>query len=362
MQTPSIYPAPDMQRVWIPSEDETLTALFVVETPVEGDSGVAHVVEHLVFRESDAFPEPHNLFAALSLLPVTINASTLPGVSFFYLHCSDAEVFASVFTWLQAGLLQQHYSDASIQREKDGVITRELLFYQRNPDYDAFAARLAYCGGRIPALLDYPASQVLAYKQRYFSPGQISCLLATPTQPPDFPEGKLMTPRVSYDLSKHPTVVQRLLHHSAQYCATAPVTPRSPATQEVSQTLPTLTPLTSAELTAIPPATLTTGLSQYWQHTTKVPQFVRRHLRPAQPYQLQRHAEWDWAYRLPLTEHQQPAVLDWLNSAICWAPRLSGSCYTQGVVWHDHELILYGISDSNANTRHAYVQSLRDIL
>ena len=42
--------------------NEGFSALFVVKTPIFDNSGVAHGVEHGVFRRSSSFPQPETLF------------------------------------------------------------------------------------------------------------------------------------------------------------------------------------------------------------------------------------------------------------------------------------------------------------
>ena len=350
--------APEMRLTWLPSESALMTAVFVLPTPVHDDSGVAHVAEHLVFRGSDTFPAHHNLFALQSLLPVKVNASTQPGFSFFYLQSAFPDVFCLVFAWLQAGLLQQSYSDDVISREKDGVIARELLFYARDPAFERAAAQLYYCGGRLPSLLALSSERVRDYKRCYYRAGAIQCLLSTPERPSEqWARGDYQTPLRDVASGKQPAEVQRLLRYASIASANVWSTTDVTLPNEEVVVLPPMPSLSISSQHTRPLAGLTAALPRYcaWQHSDRVPQYVREHLWPKHAEQLHITDEGDWCYRAHLSAAQQQAAMAWVQREACWYPRLAGQCYTQGVVMENDEIVLYGISDAYASQRHTYV-------
>ena len=95
-------------------------AAFVVPTPAVDSSGIAHLVEHLVFRYSDRYQQRHTLFAANSVLPVKINASSHNGFSYFYAVSPSKSVLLKIVGYLYAGIQQLEYPADDIKRERDG--------------------------------------------------------------------------------------------------------------------------------------------------------------------------------------------------------------------------------------------------
>ena len=159
--------------------------VFALPTPNLDSSGVAHLAEHLVFRYSPLFPEAHNLFAALSLLPVKINASSHNGFSYFYAVSEHEAVLTQVARYLYAGLLNSSYADADIMLEQHGVISKELALYERTPEYRKVAAcwrgdHAPFCyhhwGGYSDTLIDLSPASLQAYKNSYYRPEHIHIL------------------------------------------------------------------------------------------------------------------------------------------------------------------------------------------
>ena len=85
---------------------EDFGAVFVVPTPAVDSSGIAHLVEHLVFRTSDRYSARQTLFAANSLLPLKMNASSHNGFSYFYAVSPIKPVLIQAIDYLLAGLQQ----------------------------------------------------------------------------------------------------------------------------------------------------------------------------------------------------------------------------------------------------------------
>jgi hypothetical protein len=114
------------------SSSEGFSALFVVNTPVFDNSGVAHGVEHLVFRASNAFPHPETLFQLTSLTDAKINASTFAEATYFHCQSQCFETFSLAVKYLLNGLFDPVFTTADLLCEihdgdNKGVIYHELL-------------------------------------------------------------------------------------------------------------------------------------------------------------------------------------------------------------------------------------------
>lgn len=166
---------------------EDFGAVFVVPTPAVDSSGIAHLVEHLVFRTSTRYPARHTLFAANSLLPLKMNASSHNGFSYFYAVSPNKQVLIQAVDYLLAGMQQREYSDDDIRRERDGVIARELAMYEATGEYQQKMAiwrgdRAPDCyhhwGGYCDTISQLRASDVAGYKAQYYQAGQITLLLS----------------------------------------------------------------------------------------------------------------------------------------------------------------------------------------
>ncbi|UTP72482.1 insulinase family protein [Alteromonas sp. LMIT006] len=115
--------------------EQDYAAVCIVPTPSIDASGIAHLVEHLVFRYSDKYPSGHELFVANTLLPVKINATTQDGYTLFYVVSPEQEVFLACLDFLVHGLDQLDYPEQTIELERDGVLQRELQWLESLPEY-----------------------------------------------------------------------------------------------------------------------------------------------------------------------------------------------------------------------------------
>ena len=170
---------------------EDFGAVFVVPTPAVDSSGIAHLVEHLVFRTSDRYSARQTLFAANSLLPLKMNASSHNGFSYFYAVSPIKPVLIQAIDYLLAGLQQCEYSDDDIRRERDGVIARELAMYEATADYQQQMAvwrgdRSPDCyhhwGGYCDTISQLKANDVADYKAQYYQASRITLLLSGVTK------------------------------------------------------------------------------------------------------------------------------------------------------------------------------------
>lgn len=113
-------------------DSDTYSALFAVNTPIFDNSGVAHAVEHMVFRGSTAFPKPETLFQLTSLTGAKINASTFADTTYFHCQSQCYHTFLLAVNYLLNGLFNPIFNADDLLSEihdgnDRGVIYRELL-------------------------------------------------------------------------------------------------------------------------------------------------------------------------------------------------------------------------------------------
>lgn len=112
--------------------NDGFSALFVVNTPIFDNSGVAHGVEHMVFRRSTAFPKPETLFQLTSLTDAKINASTFAGTTYFHCQSQCSDTFMLAIDYLLNGLFNPIFDAEDLRCEihdgnDKGVIYQELI-------------------------------------------------------------------------------------------------------------------------------------------------------------------------------------------------------------------------------------------
>ena len=113
-------------------DDEGFSALFVVNTPIFDNSGVAHGVEHMVFRRSTAFPQAETLFQLTSLTDAKINASTCANKTYFHCQSQCSYTFMLAIKYLLNGLFAPRFDAEDLRCEiyggdNKGVIYQELI-------------------------------------------------------------------------------------------------------------------------------------------------------------------------------------------------------------------------------------------
>ena len=132
--------------------NEGFSALFVVKTPIFDNSGVAHGVEHGVFRRSSSFPQPETLFQLTSLTDAKINASTFADSTYFHCQSQCADTFNLAIEYLLSGLFtpifDKEYLSCEVydgqSKDKDkakGVIYRELIGIEQASKASAKSAK-----------------------------------------------------------------------------------------------------------------------------------------------------------------------------------------------------------------------------
>ncbi|QDG39608.1 insulinase family protein [Alteromonas mediterranea] len=162
------------------------SVVFALKTPAAGHTGLSHLAEHMSFRRSHQYPAAHELFTANTLLPVTINATTLAEYTFFFATSEKANVLLDAVNYLYCGLLNRDYSSDEMTLERDGVIFNELAMLEANSDYALNAAiRLAdtdknayqHAGGFTQTIGSNSIQALQDYKRQWYQPSNITTLV-----------------------------------------------------------------------------------------------------------------------------------------------------------------------------------------
>ncbi|APD95167.1 peptidase M16 [Alteromonas mediterranea] len=162
------------------------SVVFALKTPAAGHTGLSHLAEHMSFRRSHQYPTAHELFTANTLLPVTINATTLAQYTFFFASSEKANVLLDAVNYLYCGLLNRDYGTDEVTLERDGVIFNELAMLEANSDYALNAAiRLAdtnknayqHAGGFTQTIGSNSIQALQDYKRQWYQPSNITTLV-----------------------------------------------------------------------------------------------------------------------------------------------------------------------------------------
>ena len=147
---------------------------------------MSHLAEHMSFRRSHQYPTAHELFTANTLLPVTINATTLAEYTFFFASSKKANVLLDAVNYLYCGLLNRDYGTDEVILERDGVIFNELAMLEANSDYALNAAiRLTdtnknayqHAGGFTQTIGSNSIQALQDYKRQWYQPSNITTLV-----------------------------------------------------------------------------------------------------------------------------------------------------------------------------------------
>ena len=147
---------------------------------------MSHLAEHMSFRRSHPYPAAHELFTANTLLPVTINATTLAEYTFFFASSEKANVLLDAVNYLYCGLLNRDYGTDEVILERDGVIFNELAMLEANSDYALNAAiRLTdthknayqHAGGFTQTIGSNSTQALQDYKRQWYQPSNITTLV-----------------------------------------------------------------------------------------------------------------------------------------------------------------------------------------
>lgn len=161
------------------------TALFAIDTPCVDDSGVAHAIEHLVFRGQGDFHDPNSLFQLTGLLPLKINATTTQHTTYFHCHSPFKELCLLGINFLYQGLTRLKVSEEDMLSEvfnaNGGVIHQELaaldgkicfgqgsFSLQQVLQTDNSEHRLSLIGGSQTGIATLTSDDLTRYYQQYY--------------------------------------------------------------------------------------------------------------------------------------------------------------------------------------------------
>jgi len=166
------------------ANSEGFSALFVVNTPVVDNSGVAHAVEHMVFRSSTAFPHPETLFQLSSLTDAKINASTHDNTTYFHCQSQYTATFTLAINYLLNGLFNPTFTAEDLRYEihdgdKKGVIYQELLgaeqAEQQSTDKSTNNNQSEFCYGGVSTTIGKLSLQdVTQFHQKFYQASNIT--------------------------------------------------------------------------------------------------------------------------------------------------------------------------------------------
>jgi hypothetical protein len=167
------------------------SALFVVNTPVFDNSGVAHGVEHMVFRRSTAFPTPETLFQLTSLTDAKINASTFAEATYFHCQSQCYHTFVLAINYLLNGLFNPIFDDEDLRCEihdgvNKGVIYQELIGIEQAHNEEAKSTQSPqglnqdnfFYGGISTSIGDLSLNDLSAFHQRFYQASNITLVTA----------------------------------------------------------------------------------------------------------------------------------------------------------------------------------------
>lgn len=170
------------------TNSEGYSALFVVNTPVVDNSGVAHAVEHMVFRSSTAFPHPETLFQLSSLTDAKINASTHENTTYFHCQSQCTATFTLAINYLLNGLFNPTFTPEDLRCEihdgdKKGVIYQELLgaeqANQQSTDKGTNNNQSEFCYGGVSSTIGKLSLQdVTQFHQKFYQASNITLVTA----------------------------------------------------------------------------------------------------------------------------------------------------------------------------------------
>lgn len=175
--------------------NDGFNALFVVNTPIADNSGVAHAVEHMIFRGSTAFPQPETLFQLTSLTDAKINASTFADTTYFHCQSQCEHNFMLAINYLLNGLFTPIFKVDDLRFEihdgnDKGVIYQELIGVEqaiqesaantegtegndKNPNQDEFCY-----GGISTTIGELTLNDLTAFHQRFYQANNITLVTA----------------------------------------------------------------------------------------------------------------------------------------------------------------------------------------
>ena len=168
--------------------NEGYSALFVVNTPIFDNSGVAHGVEHGVFRRSLAFENPETLFQLTALTDAKVNASTFADTTYFHCQSQCESTYNLVVEYLLNGLFSPVFDEKFLNGEvfdgkAKGVIYRELIGIEhtKSNSEKKETSQIEHdfnYGGVSNTIGDLTLKEIRAFHQRFYQASNITLVTA----------------------------------------------------------------------------------------------------------------------------------------------------------------------------------------
>ena len=147
----------------------------------ENVAGVAHFLEHIFFKGSEAHPKPTDISRIVDSIGGDFNAATGKEYTEFYIHAAK-DRFDLIFDILTDMLQRPLFDAAEIEREK-GVVREEMNMYDDSPKSQVesildrtmwpksqFGADIIGTHKTVQGLI---REQVLGFKELYYQPGNM---------------------------------------------------------------------------------------------------------------------------------------------------------------------------------------------
>lgn len=186
------YTLSNRARVILVPQPDTASVTVLVMYPVgsryeaEKLSGVSHYIEHLMFKGTKKRPSTLVLTREIDRWGAEYNACTGKEYTAYYIKIG-AEYAAIALDILSDMLFNSIFDSKEMEREK-GPIIEELRMYKDNPliNIDNLFEETLYAGcplgrdigGTEKHVRSYQRPAVLAYRQKYYGPGNMTVVVA----------------------------------------------------------------------------------------------------------------------------------------------------------------------------------------
>lgn len=185
------YTLPNKAKLFLVPLQDTKSITTLVMYPVgsryesEKMSGVSHFVEHMMFKGTKKRPNTLILTREIDRLGAEYNAFTSKEYTGYYIK-ADAKYLSVSLDILSDMLFNSKFDEKEMKKEK-GVIVEEIRMYNDNPlmnienifEEVMFAGQLGKdVAGTEEHVLSYQRNDVLDYRDKYYSPQNMTIVLA----------------------------------------------------------------------------------------------------------------------------------------------------------------------------------------
>ena len=186
------YQLANKAKVILVPQNDTTSITILIMYPVgsryepEKIAGVSHFVEHLMFKGTEKRKNTLTLTREIDRLGAEYNAFTGKEYTAYYIKV-DATYTKTALDILSDMLFHSKFDAKELEREKT-VVVEELRMYEDNPvmNIDTTFENLLYAGsplgrdiGGTPRhVMSYTRPDVLAYRERYYQPSNMTIVAA----------------------------------------------------------------------------------------------------------------------------------------------------------------------------------------